>query len=294
MLRILTLILVLTFATTVYSADIPERITENYIAVFDLATNDPAEKNLSLPISESIRRELVMSGKYKVVDRGNVLKILGDRCMEGQCVDEAGRLLGVGKIITGSVSKLGNTYYLSLSLVDVQTGKIEVVSEDKCRCEVDDLIDASKRLVNRLLGKKVAETQPTPAQKKKAAARPANKDNAPYYSQPSGNTDTTEESKKLANKPLWEQTAEAQLRPAQETTASTILSNREETTSDTRKSLTSRDPTTGMEFILIKGGCYQMGDIFGDGDSDEKPVHEVCIDDYYMAKYDVTVDEFRK
>jgi formylglycine-generating enzyme required for sulfatase activity len=55
-----------------------------------------------------------------------------------------------------------------------------------------------------------------------------------------------------------------------------------------------RDSTTGMEFILVKGGCYQMGDIFGDGDADEKPVHEVCLNDFYLGKYEVTVGEFRK
>jgi hypothetical protein len=49
-----------------------------------------------------------------------------------------------------------------------------------------------------------------------------------------------------------------------------------------------RDTVTGMEFIFVKGGCYQMGDTFGDGDSDEKPIHEVCVDDFYMGKYEVT------
>ncbi|MBM9519224.1 SUMF1/EgtB/PvdO family nonheme iron enzyme [Desulforhopalus vacuolatus] len=54
------------------------------------------------------------------------------------------------------------------------------------------------------------------------------------------------------------------------------------------------DPTTGMEFVLVKGGCYQMGDTFGEGDSDEKPVHEVCVDDFYMEKYEVTQGEWQK
>ena len=53
-----------------------------------------------------------------------------------------------------------------------------------------------------------------------------------------------------------------------------------------------KDPTTGIEFIFVKGGCFQMGDIFGDGESDEKPVHEVCIDDLYMGKYEVTQKEW--
>ncbi|RMD51774.1 MAG: hypothetical protein D6828_06735 [Nitrospirae bacterium] len=54
------------------------------------------------------------------------------------------------------------------------------------------------------------------------------------------------------------------------------------------------DPITGMEFVLVKGGCFDMGDTFGDGDSDEKPVHEVCVDDYYMGKYEVTQGQWKK
>ncbi len=50
----------------------------------------------------------------------------------------------------------------------------------------------------------------------------------------------------------------------------------------------------GMEFVLVKGGCFQMGDTFGEGDGDEVPVHEVCVDDFYLGKYEVTIDQFRK
>jgi formylglycine-generating enzyme required for sulfatase activity len=55
----------------------------------------------------------------------------------------------------------------------------------------------------------------------------------------------------------------------------------------------SRDPTTGMEFVFVKGGCYEMGDTFGDGQADEKPVHNVCVSDFYLGKYEVTVGQFR-
>ena len=49
-----------------------------------------------------------------------------------------------------------------------------------------------------------------------------------------------------------------------------------------------RNSATGMEFILIKGGCFEMGDTLGDGEADEKPVHEVCLKDFYLGKYEVT------
>jgi sulfatase modifying factor 1 len=54
------------------------------------------------------------------------------------------------------------------------------------------------------------------------------------------------------------------------------------------------DPITGMKFVLVKGGCYQMGDTFNEGQDDEKPVHEVCVDDFYMGKYEVTQGQWKK
>ncbi|MGL1863133.1 MAG: formylglycine-generating enzyme family protein [Pseudodesulfovibrio sp.] len=51
------------------------------------------------------------------------------------------------------------------------------------------------------------------------------------------------------------------------------------------------DPTTDMEFVWIPGGCYQMGS--NSGDDDEKPVHEVCVDGFWMGKYEVTQVEWK-
>ncbi|MGK5094309.1 SUMF1/EgtB/PvdO family nonheme iron enzyme [Deltaproteobacteria bacterium TL4] len=48
------------------------------------------------------------------------------------------------------------------------------------------------------------------------------------------------------------------------------------------------------DFVLVKGGCFQMGDIFGEGGSDEKPVHKVCLDDFYLGKTEVTQGQWQK
>ena len=44
----------------------------------------------------------------------------------------------------------------------------------------------------------------------------------------------------------------------------------------------------GIEWVWVEGGFFEMGDTFGDGDGDEKPVHEVYVDGFYMSKYEVT------
>jgi len=54
-----------------------------------------------------------------------------------------------------------------------------------------------------------------------------------------------------------------------------------------------KDPITGMELVFVKGGCFQMGDTFGDGGADEKPVHDVCVSDFYMGKFEVTQRQWR-
>ncbi len=52
------------------------------------------------------------------------------------------------------------------------------------------------------------------------------------------------------------------------------------------------EPTTGIEFVKITGGCFQMGS--NKGDADEKPVHEECVDDFWLAKFTVTNAQYRR
>ncbi|HEX9023766.1 MAG TPA: SUMF1/EgtB/PvdO family nonheme iron enzyme [Geobacteraceae bacterium] len=47
-----------------------------------------------------------------------------------------------------------------------------------------------------------------------------------------------------------------------------------------------------IPIVFVKGGCFDMGDNFGDGGLDEKPVHRVCLNDFYMGRYEVTQEEW--
>ena len=55
--------------------------------------------------------------------------------------------------------------------------------------------------------------------------------------------------------------------------------------------MTWKEPITGMEFIAVPGGEYDMGDIWYDFDSDE-PIHRVKISDFWMGKYPVIQNEW--
>lgn len=68
------------------------------------------------------------------------------------------------------------------------------------------------------------------------------------------------------------------------------------------------EPFTGLEFVLLKGGCYQMGILeqekhsllqeYGEQEyaklyADEAPRHEVCVDDFWLARHETTNRQFR-
>jgi formylglycine-generating enzyme required for sulfatase activity len=50
---------------------------------------------------------------------------------------------------------------------------------------------------------------------------------------------------------------------------------------------------TRSNMVLVEGGTFMMGDIFGEGGDNEIPVHEVTLADFYISKFEVTVGEFK-
>jgi formylglycine-generating enzyme required for sulfatase activity len=48
------------------------------------------------------------------------------------------------------------------------------------------------------------------------------------------------------------------------------------------------------DYILVPAGKYSMGDNFNDGNPRERPVHTVYLDSYYIGKYEVTNEEYKK
>jgi formylglycine-generating enzyme required for sulfatase activity len=47
-----------------------------------------------------------------------------------------------------------------------------------------------------------------------------------------------------------------------------------------------------VEWVPIPAGEFAMGDNFGDGNINERPVHRVYLDNYAMARHEVTFDQY--
>jgi len=46
------------------------------------------------------------------------------------------------------------------------------------------------------------------------------------------------------------------------------------------------------EMVFIQGGTFDMGS--ESGDEDEKPLHTVTLDSFYIGKYEVTNEEYKQ
>jgi formylglycine-generating enzyme required for sulfatase activity len=45
-------------------------------------------------------------------------------------------------------------------------------------------------------------------------------------------------------------------------------------------------------FVMVDGGTFRMGDTFGAGNADEKPVHTVTVSSFFLSTYEVTFDQY--
>lgn len=50
------------------------------------------------------------------------------------------------------------------------------------------------------------------------------------------------------------------------------------------------EPKTGMQFLWVPSGCFDMGS--DNGETFEKPVHHVCVKGFWLSKYELTQAQF--
>ena len=236
------------------------KTVDNYVAIFDFEVRDK-DKEISRPLADKVIHEFSQSDKYEVIDRGNMNKILKEQkfqmsgCVAQECKVEAGQILGVGKIVNGSVGMVGKVYYLTLQLIDVKTGKVELSAEDECRCELEELLGSTRRLAKKLLGEKVDQSAETAAKAKAEAEDRAKAEQA------------------------------AKAKAEEEAAARAKAAGPEPRITN----------SIGMTFVYIKPGTFMMGSPSGEvGRDNDETQHQVTLTrGFHMGETEVTVGQWR-
>jgi TolB-like protein len=138
------------------------------IAVIDLSSRGGLSQSEIGTLTDRLRSLLVRTNAFNVVDRGKMEEILAEQgfqmtgCTSAECVVEAGQILGVEQMISGSIGKIGRLYTVDIILIDVGTSQIIKSITRDYQGEIEGLVELMQSIANELGGmqKKQVVTAP--------------------------------------------------------------------------------------------------------------------------------------
>ena len=108
-------------------------------------------------VADILRGELVKNGKFNMLDRQNMDKIMAEHafqqtgCTDQECAVKLGRLLNVQRLVVGSFGKLIGSYVVNISVIDVETGTVtyaDVIKGDN----VDQIMAGVRAMGTKMTG----------------------------------------------------------------------------------------------------------------------------------------------
>lgn len=151
---------ILFFLIFVFFAQLDLSANDIRIVIMDFKAQN-VEKSLAANVTELIRGEMINSGRFDIIERSQVDKILKEQgfqntgCTEQSCAVQIGKLLSANKILIGTVMKIGQKNVFSGRLVDVQRGVGEFSEKQVINSDDSMISDVSlfvMNLVNRITG----------------------------------------------------------------------------------------------------------------------------------------------
>jgi formylglycine-generating enzyme required for sulfatase activity len=148
-------------------------LAKGKLAVMDLKAKHGVKESLAEGLSVVVRDAIQGFGDYEVLSKEDV-EVIAERtairqalgCDDTKCLINIGRSLGTKFMVAGAISKFGETYNISLRLIDTM-GKDPGVKQRvnrSCECREDELISSVTLVAGLLMGKDEA-VQPSQPRK---------------------------------------------------------------------------------------------------------------------------------
>ena len=129
------------------------------VAIVDFEVTGKVDPDLSKTLTAKLRNDMIESGQFEVVGRNEMDKVLKEQAMN--CSDvtakecdvniKMGEILQVEKLVTGSISLVSGTYYITVHITDVQTSREENSKDLTCQnCDVPQLLEGVSQVVHKL------------------------------------------------------------------------------------------------------------------------------------------------
>ena len=118
-------------------------------------------------LTDRLSSLIVKTGRVTVVERGQMQAVLLEQdfqltgCTSDECAVEVGQLLGVTKMVAGSIGKIGSTYSLDLRTIDIATGEITNSIIRDYRGEIDGLLEEMVEIAKEIVEFEVGPLEPS-------------------------------------------------------------------------------------------------------------------------------------
>ncbi|MCU0607525.1 MAG: CsgG/HfaB family protein [Candidatus Edwardsbacteria bacterium] len=135
------------------------------VAILDLEPKGVPENEVSA-LSDRLRTELFQTDAFDVMERGKMQEILREQgfqqsgaCNSDACAVEVGQMIGVEKMIAGSLGKVGRTYTVNLRMINVKTGRMERSVTKDYEGDIDKLLTNVMKTVAQVMANSVGAQQ---------------------------------------------------------------------------------------------------------------------------------------
>ena len=120
----------------------PQKITMAIMG-FEATNIDEAEVKI---LTDRLTTKMAQAGKFIIIERARMNEVLAEQgfqqsgCVSSECAVEAGSMLGVEIIVTGSIGKLGDLYTMDVRAISVESGKILNQASRDCECKISTVL----------------------------------------------------------------------------------------------------------------------------------------------------------
>jgi hypothetical protein len=130
------------------------------VALMPLPAGEGVSDKAAVAITEAITAEVRRVPGVQLITQQEISSMLSLEkqkgllgCADETCLAELGGALGVDRLVTGNINKLGETWMFNLKLADVKKAKVVAQSDRRLRkAAIDDLLEQIPAMVGELFG----------------------------------------------------------------------------------------------------------------------------------------------
>jgi TolB-like protein len=135
------------------------------LAILDFNVVSGISPRESVTLTNIFRSEMFKTGRFDVLERNDMESILKEQaftltgaCNSAECAIEIGQLLSAEKMVIGDFGKVGETFSITIRMVNVSTGKMEMVLNERFQGDPETFLEIIKKMAQQLSGTYEEET----------------------------------------------------------------------------------------------------------------------------------------